>query len=74
MKEVISIAICKKGHNIRYKDCGVDIQDDFRFQRLYATLGENNPSLGAEDPRSGVLCELYKISKTKYLRLNIKIQ
>ena len=40
------------------------------FQRLYATLGENNPSLCAEDPRSGVLCELYKISKTKYLRLN----
>ena len=40
------------------------------FQRLYATLGENNPSLSAEDPRSGVLCELYKKSKTKYLRLN----
>ena len=44
------------------------------FQRLYATLGENNPSFGAKDPRSGVLCELDKISKTKYLRLNIKIQ
>ena len=25
MKEVISITICKKGYNIRYKDCGVDI-------------------------------------------------
>ena len=66
MKEVISIATRKKGYNIRYKVCGVEYRMISDFQRLYATVGENNPSLCAEDPRSGILCELYKI-----LRLNI---
>jgi HEPN domain-containing protein len=40
------------------------------YERLYARLSENYSPRGAEDPRFGVLRELYKIPKTKYLKFN----
>jgi hypothetical protein len=40
------------------------------YQRFYTRLGENSLALGAQDPRWGVLRELYKHPKTRYLKFN----
>lgn len=40
------------------------------YERLYSRLSENHSPIGAEHPYVGVLRELYKIPKTKYLKFN----
>ena len=44
------------------------------YEQLYTRLNEYNPSLGAERPFWGVLRELHKFPKSKYLKFNILSQ